>query len=66
MCVFNPNRSLGFAWPNDRFGFNARAQYVSRLKHAKACPCVIIRYSPFFLEEAEGLLLDFFFCFLEV
>lgn len=45
--------------------FNAQAQYVLRLKHAKACLYVITRFS-LFLEEAEGLLLDFFFCFLEV
>lgn len=45
--------------------FNAQAQYVSHLKLAKG---MFLRYNPIslFLEEAEGLLLDFFFCFLEV
>ena len=40
--------------------------YVSRLKHAKGMSLCYNPIPPFFLEEAEGLLLDFFFCFLEV
>ena len=40
--------------------------YVSRLKHAKGMSLCYNPIPPPFLEEAEGLLLDFFFCFLEV